>query len=125
MLSGSVLGGASMPNWYLRLYALFSYALLSIALSLVSVSFGQTTSARIEETDPSVTFSGDWYKNGSSANSGGSAVLNECHGRSSGDRVHRDRHYVVRCGGSVVWRGQGLPRRHAEHGKYLRFWHSL
>src|SRR5688572_15792140 len=100
MLSGSVLGGASMPNWYLRLYALFSYALLSIALSLVSGSFGQTTSARIEETDPSVTFSGDWYKNGSSANSGGSAVLTNAMGA---------RAAIAFTGTGITWFGVADP----------------
>jgi hypothetical protein len=56
--------------------------ILPAALALcVSPSLAQTSSTtHIEETDPSVTFSGDWYKNGSSANSGGSAALTNAMG---------------------------------------------
>jgi hypothetical protein len=46
---------------------------LAVCASLSQAQTGSTT--RIEETDPSVTFSGDWYENGSSANSGGGAAL--------------------------------------------------
>jgi alpha-galactosidase len=49
--------------------ALLSYAVLLSAFPLAA----QTT--RIEDNDPSVVYTGNWYSNGSSANSGGHATL--------------------------------------------------
>ena len=61
---------------------LLNCLLLLSALALgVSVSRAQTGSTtRIEETDAAVTYSGAWYTNGSSANSGGSAALTNAPG---------------------------------------------
>jgi hypothetical protein len=61
---------------------LLNCLLLPGALALgVSLSQAQTGSVtRIEETDATVTFSGTWYTNGSSANSGGSAALTNAAG---------------------------------------------
>ena len=57
--------------------ALRNYILLSGAIAAcVSLSQAQTgTTTRIEETDKSITYSGNWYTNGNSLNSGGGAGL--------------------------------------------------
>ncbi len=56
-----------------------SFLLLYIALALY-VSRGVAATVRLEETDASITYSGDWYTNGSPANSGGGAVLTNLKG---------------------------------------------
>ena len=47
---------------------------LTITLE-VSLAVAQSTTFRGEQDDPSVTYTGNGYKNGASANSGGSAAL--------------------------------------------------
>ena len=56
---------------------LWSLALVSVALPLfVPPLKAQTgTTTRVEENDPSVVYTGNWYSNGSSANSGGRAAM--------------------------------------------------
>jgi hypothetical protein len=41
----------------------------------VSFALAQSGTTRIEENDPSITYTGTWYTNGESPNSGGKAVL--------------------------------------------------
>jgi hypothetical protein len=41
----------------------------------MAAGWAQSTTTRIEETDPSISYTGQWYTNGESPNSGGSAVL--------------------------------------------------
>ena len=41
----------------------------------VSLALAQSGTTRIEENDPSIAYTGTWYPNGQSPNSGGSAVL--------------------------------------------------
>jgi hypothetical protein len=41
----------------------------------VSLALAQSGTTRIEENDPSIAYTGTWYPNGESPNSGGSAVL--------------------------------------------------
>jgi hypothetical protein len=41
----------------------------------VSLTFAQSGTTRIEENDPSIAYTGTWYPNGESPNSGGNAVL--------------------------------------------------
>jgi len=76
--------------------------LLPVALALgVSLSVAQTGSTtRIEETDPSVTFSGNWYKNGSFANSGGGAALTNAMGA---------RAAITFTGTGITWLGVADP----------------
>ena len=53
-----------------------SIALIIAALPLcVLPVLAQSGTTRVEENDPSVVYSGNWYTNSSSANSGGGAVL--------------------------------------------------
>jgi hypothetical protein len=54
-----------------------SVFLLPVALAMsASLSMAQTgTLTRIEQDNPSVTYSGNWYTNGSAGNSGGGAAL--------------------------------------------------
>jgi hypothetical protein len=55
--------------------------LLPSALGLcASLGFSQTSTVRIEEDDPSITYTGTWYTNGESPNSGGSAFLTNAKG---------------------------------------------
>jgi hypothetical protein len=57
------------------------YLLLPGAFGLyTSLCFSQTSTVRIEENDPSITYSGTWYTNGESPNSGGSAFLTNAKG---------------------------------------------
>src|SRR5713226_8202564 len=56
-----------------------SFLILYIALALC-VSLGMAATIRVEENDPSITYSGDWYTNSSSLNSGGSAFLTNLKG---------------------------------------------
>jgi len=50
---------------------------LRICLLLISISlcFSQPTPVRLEENSPSITYTGTWYTNGESPNSGGQAFL--------------------------------------------------
>jgi hypothetical protein len=58
-------------------YTLWSYIFASVAvpLSFSPLNAQTAASARIEQTDPSIVYTGTWYSNNSSANSGGSAAL--------------------------------------------------
>ncbi len=59
--------------------ALPNYLLLPLAITVwTSLSLAQTT--RIEEADKSITYTGTWYTNGSSSNSGGSSALTNAPG---------------------------------------------
>ena len=80
---------------------LSTFFLLPVALALcVSLSVAQTGITRIEQTDPSVSFGGNWYTNGSTANSGGSAALTN----SAGSRA------TIRFTGTgISWIGVGDP----------------
>src|SRR5579871_1241961 len=48
---------------------------LGLALLLCAFAFSAQTITRVEQNDPSVTYSGNWFTNNSSANSGGLAAL--------------------------------------------------
>jgi hypothetical protein len=61
-----------VTNRALRNY-LFLPVAITVCASLAQAQTGTTT--RIEETDKSIAYSGNWYTNGGSANSGGSAAL--------------------------------------------------
>ena len=52
---------------------IFLPAAIAVCASLTQAQTGATT--RIEETDKSITYSGNWYSNGGSLNSGGGAAL--------------------------------------------------
>jgi len=74
---------------------------LLLILFMVSASFSIAQSggvARVEETDPSITYSGTWYTNGSEANSGGSAALTNVAGAQA---------VVTFTGTGISWIGVG------------------
>lgn len=48
--------------------------LCATTLLTLSVGWAQTTTTRIEQNDPSITYTGIWYPNGETPNSGGSAT---------------------------------------------------
>ena len=53
-----------------------AWTLLPVIMACsASVVFAQSGTTRIEENDPSITYTGTWYPNGESPNSGGNAVL--------------------------------------------------
>jgi hypothetical protein len=57
------------------------YSFLAFALTGVSLSMAQNaTITHLEQTDPSIVYSGTWYTNGSAANSAGSASLTNANG---------------------------------------------
>ena len=66
----------------MKIRALCNCSLLPVAIALcASLSQAQTgATARIEETDKSIAYSGNWYTNGSSLNSGGTAALTNAPG---------------------------------------------
>ncbi len=76
--------------------------LLPVALILCTIA-GQAQTAsttRVEETDPSITYSGDWYRNGGTPNSGGSAVLTNALGA---------RAAISFTGTAITWLGVADP----------------
>jgi hypothetical protein len=77
-----------------------SFFLLFIVFAVsTSFSMAQTGSVtRIEETDPSITYSGTWFTNGSEGNSGSSAALTN----STGARA-----VVTFTGTGISWIGLG------------------
>ncbi|HYR86779.1 MAG TPA: hypothetical protein VE422_22015 [Terriglobia bacterium] len=84
------------------IFSLRSFYLLLIVFAL-SASFGMAQSgaaAHIEETDPSITYSGTWYTNGSEGNSGGSAALTNVAGAEA---------VVSFTGTGISWIGVGDP----------------
>ena len=78
------------------------FLLLPFAFALsISLSQAQTgTMKRVEQTDPSVTYSGDWYSNGSSAHSGGSSALTNAPG---------SRATITFTGTGITWIAAGDP----------------
>ena len=54
-------------------------SVLLVALS-AGAAFAQTAPTRIEQNDPAVTFSGNWYSNSSAMHSGGTAALTNTRG---------------------------------------------
>src|SRR5689334_4658380 len=62
----------SLRNFFLFL------VVLSVSVSFCLAQTGPIT--RLEEDDPSITYSGSWYKNASTSNSGGSAALTNVRG---------------------------------------------
>jgi hypothetical protein len=65
----------------MRLQAVAGGATLSAALTLfASVALAQTNPTIITETDPSITYSGEWYQNYESPNYGGESYLTNAKG---------------------------------------------
>jgi hypothetical protein len=78
-----------------------SCLLLSLVFLFCSFrGYGQTTTTRIEENDPSIAYSGAWYTNPSSSNSNGSAALTNAAGA---------RAIVSFSGTGITWIGVGDP----------------
>jgi hypothetical protein len=84
------------------IWSLRNFFLLLIVLAVsVSFSLAQTgPMTRIQEDDPSVTYSGNWYPNASSSNSGGTAALTNIRGA---------RAVVSFTGTGISWIGVGDP----------------
>ena len=57
-----------------------SVFLLAAFVSITASGKAQTGTTRIEENDPSITYTGMWYPNGASPNSGGAATLTNAKG---------------------------------------------
>jgi hypothetical protein len=58
-----------------------NWVFLSVALAAsVSLGMAQTGTTRVEESDPSITYTGTWYTNNESPNSGGAAFLTNAKG---------------------------------------------
>jgi trimeric autotransporter adhesin len=56
-------------------YATSALTLLPVMACAVSLTLAQSGTTRIEDNDPSITYTGTWYTNGASANSGAKAAL--------------------------------------------------
>src|SRR5438094_10574843 len=72
MASGSAVGITTM----IRVLRLSIFLFVALAFSSSSI-FAQT---RIEQNDPAITYSGNWYTNDGAANTGGHAVLTNAKG---------------------------------------------
>jgi hypothetical protein len=82
----------SLRNFFLFL------VVLSMSVSFCLAQTGPIT--RIEQDDPSIAYSGNWYQNASSSNSGGSAALTNVRGA---------RAVVTFTGTGISWIGVGDP----------------
>src|SRR5579864_9062197 len=80
----------SLRNFFLFL------VVLSVSVSFCLAQTGPIT--RIEQDDPSIAYSGNWYQNASSSNSGGSAALTNVRG---------SRAVVTFTGTGISWIGVG------------------
>src|SRR5438067_6379403 len=72
MASGSAVGITTM----IRVLCLSIFTFVALAFSSSSI-FAQT---RVEQNDPAITYSGNWYTNDGAANTGGHAVLTNAKG---------------------------------------------
>src|SRR5687767_14308671 len=71
-----------------------------LALLFAAPGFSQNAATRIEDNDISITYSGTWYSNGASPNSGGRSVLtNEKGARAS----------ITFTGTGITWIGVADP----------------
>jgi hypothetical protein len=54
--------------------------LLLLCFIVLTATFARAQNTRIEQNDPSIIYSGNWYANTSAANSGGLATLTNTRG---------------------------------------------
>jgi len=95
-------GRAASAEWTMmtnRIGRIFPLLPLLIAFS-VSPTLAQAATTRVEQSDASITYSGNWYSNSSSEHSGGEATLTNARGA---------RATITFTGTGITWIGVADP----------------